>query len=259
MNLLKAALAVVILSIICQSPCFSQTKHPIHKSIISARMEVLYFKHNDSSALEDQQDTLKIPVVSDKYRKLKKALSFENIGDSDGLDSAKANFAGCACGITSMDYEITYESKDIISLKVFTESMGAYPSSSTQWLTYNIHTGAHYSIKNEVNAAGLKWLFKNYKVLLRKRLMEDRESNKTDTDETQEEYTRVYNEEKASIDTLSLNGMLSSYVFMGARGITFTTEGILPHVIQALEPNRDWFIPYERLRKYRKPQALVLK
>jgi len=259
MNPLKAALAVAILIIICQSQSFSQTKHPVHKSIISTRMEILYFKHNDSSSLEDQQDTLKIPVVSDKYPRLKKALSFENIGDSDGLDSAKATFAGCACGITSMDYEITYEGKDIISLKVFTEGMGAYPSSSTQWLTYNIHTGEHYSIKNEVNTAGLQWLFKSYKALLRKRLAEDREYHKKDTNETQEEYTRVYNEEKESIDTLSLNGLISSYVFVGTRGITFTTEGILPHVIQALEPDRDWFIPYNRLRKYKQPHALVIK
>ena len=72
MNLLKAVLVAVILLIVSQPQSFSQTKYPFHKSIISTRVEILYFKHNDSSSLEDQQDTLKIPVVSDKYPRLKK-------------------------------------------------------------------------------------------------------------------------------------------------------------------------------------------
>jgi len=40
---------------------YSQTKH--HKSIVSTKMVVLTFKHNDSSYLEDHNDTLNIPVV----------------------------------------------------------------------------------------------------------------------------------------------------------------------------------------------------
>ena len=89
----------------------AQVNHP--KSIVSTKMVVLTYKHNDSSSLQDHTDTLNIPVVSDKYPGLKKALSFENIGDADGLQGVINNYASCSCGLTSLNYEVVFESNDI--------------------------------------------------------------------------------------------------------------------------------------------------
>jgi hypothetical protein len=228
----------------------AQANH--HKSIISTKMVVLTYKHNDSSSLQDHTDTLNIPVVSDKYPGLKKALSFENIGDADGLQGVINNYASCSCGLTSLNYEVVFESNDILSIKIFTEGMGAYPSSSTQRLTLNIHTGATYPLSKEINAAGRKWIYDSYKKLLKKRIADDYKARKGEEDK--------YNlaQLNGSVDSLTNSEMLKSYLFTPA-GIMFSTEGVLPHVVQALEPNREWFVPYSRLRKYKMPHAIVVK
>ena len=53
---------------------YPQKIKPRRKSIISSRKVVTY-KHNDSSSMQGHTDTLNLPVASDKYPELKKALS----------------------------------------------------------------------------------------------------------------------------------------------------------------------------------------
>jgi len=228
------------------------TQVKAHKRIISTKMVVLTYKHNDSSSLADQKDTLNIPVVSDKYPGLKKALAFENIGNEDGLQATIKNYAACACGITSLNYEVVYESNDILSIKIFTEWMGSYPSENTLNLTSNIHTGAAYPISNEINSAGLKWIYSTYKKLIKKRIALDYASNKGNG-----ENEDTYNDLIKSIDTLTSAEMQKNYLFTNS-GIIFNTDGILPHVIQSFEPDRHWLIPYKKLQQYKQPHAIVL-
>ena len=219
-------------------------------------MVVLTYKHNDSSILEDHTDTLNIPVVSDKFPGLKKALSFENIGDTEGLDSVKANYAAHSLGINSMNYEVVFETKDILSIEIFTEAMGAYPSSSTQRLTLDIHTGDVYSLNKEINAAGLKWIYDTYRMLMKHRIAGDFKSRKAEDDEY--DPNQIRNQLNESIDSLNASDMLKDYLFTKT-GIMFSTEGVLPHVVQAFEPDREWFVSYVRLRKYKMPHAIVIK
>jgi hypothetical protein len=231
---------------------YSQPKPHYQKSIISTQTVVLRYKHNDSSSLIDHTDTLQIPVVSEKYPELKKALSFENIGDSDGLQDVIENYAGCSCGLTSLYYEVVFENSDILSIKIFTEGIGAYPSSSTKRLTLNKQTGAAYAINNEISITGLKWIYSNYKKIIKQRIAQDYQQRKgTDEDDN------VYQQLNESIDTLTSAEMLKDYLFTKT-GIVFNTEGILPHALQAFEPNREWFVAYDKLRRYKRPHAVVL-
>jgi hypothetical protein len=247
---------VVLFSLI--NSAYAQSRRPQARSIISTSVVVLRYKHTDSSSMQDHTDTLKIPVVNDNYPELKKALSFESIGDPDGLDSVITNYAGCSCGITGMDYKVTFENTDILSIKIYQETMAAYPDSYTQWLTLNIHTGLAYPVTNEISSTGLKWIYNNYKALMKKRIAADMGQVKIDKDFDKDAYNGVYKDLTESIDTLTLNDMINSYVFTNT-GIIFTTEDILPHVVHALEPDRDWFIPYKKLKPYILPHALVLK
>lgn len=232
------------------SKSYSQIKH--HKSIVTNKMVVLTFKHNDSSSLEDHNDTLNIPVVSDKYPGLQKALAFENIGDADGLDSIKARYAACSCGLFDMAYDVVFETKDVLSISIYTEWMAAYPSSGTQAITLNVHTGDAYPLSNEIGAAGRNWIYQTYKKLLKKRIADDFKSRK---DEDDEHDLAELNE---SIDSLGSDELFKSYLFT-PRGIKFSTAGVLPHAVQAHEPDREWFVPYARLRKYKMPHAIVIK
>jgi hypothetical protein len=250
MKYVKPALFTILGIFLFISKNYSQTKH--HKSIVSTKMVVLTFKHNDSSYLEDHADTLNIPVVSDRYPGLKKTLAFKNIGDDSGLDPVKANYAACGCGLTNMDYEVVFESKDILSIKIFTEGEGAYPSSYTQRLTLDIHTGDAYPLNKEINAAGLEWIYNTYRSLMKKRIAGDFKSRKGE----EEGYDRDKLNE--SIDSLTAEDMLKDYLFTNS-GIMFSTEGVLSHAVQPFEPDREWFIPYARLRKYKMPHAIIVK
>lgn len=250
MKYVRPALITILGVLLFVSKNYSQTRH--HQSIISNKMVVLAFKHNDSSYLQDHTDTLNIPVVSDKYPGLKKALAFENIGDPDGLDSVKANYAACACGLFDMAYTVLFETKDVLSISIYTEWMGAYPSSRTAGYTLNVHNGEAYPLGNEINAAGRKWIYETYKKLVKQRIADDFKSRK---DEDDEHDLAELNE---SIDSLGSDELFKSYLFT-PRGIKFSTAGVLPHAVQAHEPDREWFVPYARLRKYKMPHAIVIK
>jgi len=144
----------------------------------------------------------------------------------------------------------------VISLKLNYETMGTYPDNAQQWLTLNIHSGASCPISEEINPTGLKWIFDNYKELLKNRITNNR--NKLDMQKVDETYTDIYSDLMASADTLAAGEMLKRYVFTN-KGIDFTTENILPHSAEDFEPQRDWLIPYNKLKPYILPQAIVLK
>ncbi len=250
MKYLKSAFIIILGVLLFIGKAHSQSKR--HKSIVSTKMVVLTFKHNDSSSLEDHNDTLNIPIVSDKYPGLRKALAFENIGDEDGLDTIKARYAACACGLFDMAYDVPFETKDVLSISIYTEWMGAYPSSGTKGLTLNVHTGEAYPLSNEINAAGRTWIYQTYKKLIKRRIAEDFKSRKGEEDE------HDLAELNESIDSLSSDELFKSYLFTST-GIKFSTGGVLPHAVQAHEPDREWFVPYSRLRKYKMPRAIVVK
>ena len=138
--------------------------------------------------------------------------------------------------------------------------MGAYPDENQRWLTLNIHTGKVYSIANEINPTGLKWVFDNYKALLKTRIAEGKEAAmKPDQNGSlSEEDERMYNDLEQSIDNLELEEMLKNYVFTD-KGIVFTTDDILPYAVHEREPSRNWYVPYKKLKPYILSSAIVLK
>ena len=243
MKYLKVAL--IVLACIYAAPhyAWSQTKPSPQKSVISKKIAVLKYK--------DHLDTLELPVVSDKYPALQKALSYKNIFFGDDLADLVKNYADCECGITSFGYEVTFESKDVISIKIYAETVAAYPDDSEEWFTLNIATGEPYPISREINAKGLKWLFDGYKAELRKRIYKYKSENPDEDND-------AYKELKAAIDSLHSDELFGKYVFT-KQGIALSIEKILPHVLQNMEPDRDFLIPYDKLKIYKAPGALVIK
>ena len=250
MKYIKPAVIIILGIFVLINKNYSQTRH--HKSIVSTKMVVLTFKHNDSSSSEDHNDTLNIPVVSDKYPGLKKALAFENIGDEDGLDTIKARYAACGCGLFDMAYDVVFEAKDVLSISIYTEWIAAYPSSGTRGLTLNVHTGGAYPLGNEINESGRTWLYQTYKKLIKRRIADDFKSRKGEDDE------HDLAELNESIDSLSSDELFKGYLFTPT-GIKFSTGGVLPHAVQAHEPDRVWLVPYARVRKYKMPRGIVVK
>ena len=223
-----------------------------YSRIITPKKIYLRYKHRSP-------DSLIIPKVSNRYPGLKKALCDTSLFGGDRLDSIVKEYKETGMGLNSFYYDVFFVNKSVISLKFYSEGMGAYPSSSQDWRTLNIHTGKPHPIGAEINAAGLKWIYTTYMALLRKRIKEERAERLKNKQESAEYDTpNIYRQLRESVDTISFNGMLSTYIFTD-EGVVFTTERILPHVIQAFEIDRDWFIPYSKLMAYRLSGALVLK
>jgi len=243
MKYLKAVLIILAGSFSVTCHAYSQTKPSLQKSIISEKIAVLKYR--------DHLDTLEVPVVSDKYPALKKALSYKNIFYGDDLPDVIKNYANCECGITSLGYDVTFESRDILSIKIYIETAAAYPDDSEEWFTLNISTGKPYPLSKEINGKGLSWLFDYYKVELRKRIYKYKNENP-------EEDIDAYNELKAAVDSLHSDEVFGKYVFTN-QGIALSIEKILPHAIQNMEPDRDVLIPFDKLKTYRMPGALVIK
>ncbi len=215
----------------------------LQHSIISIKTIPLKYK--------DQADTLRLPIVNKNYPALKRALDYSNLLNGDDIDTVVANYKTCGCGITGSQFEVTYQGADVISIKLFFETMGAYPDSYWQWYTFNIHTGKAHPIQNELRSDGLAWIYKNYKKVLKQRIVDDGRI-------TQDEDKSTFNDLKKSVDTLQRHTFFSKYVFTNT-GVIFSTQPLLPHAIRALEPNRDWFISYSKLRKFKKAKAMVIK
>jgi len=225
MKFLKGALIILVSTYSIIDNAYSQTQPSQQKSIISPKIVVLNF--------EQQKDTLRIPIVSDKYPALKNALSYKNIFDGDDLPDVIKKYQSCACGITGLDYDVTFESKGIVSIILYFNTMSAYPDDYQKLLTFNISTGERYPIANEIDPEGLKWIFNNYKTILRK---------------------RIFN----TVDSLKSDELFGKYIFVKGQ-IMFSINKILPHVVQDVEPNRDWLIPYNKLKEYKTSGAIVLK
>lgn len=241
MKYLKIVLVILVGSFSYHA--YSQTRRVPQKSIISEKIVVLKY--------HDHLDTLEVPVVSDKYPALQKALSYKNLFYGDDLPDVIKNYANCECGITSLGYDVTFESRDILSIKIYVETAAAYPDDSEEWFTLNVATGKPYTISKEINAKGLKWLFDNYKAEIRKRIYKYKSENP-------DEDIDAYNELKVAIDSLHSDELFGKYVFT-KQGIALSIEKILPHAIQNLEPDRDVLVPYDKLKIYKVPGALVIK
>jgi hypothetical protein len=168
------------------------------------------------------------------------------------LKAVIKDYSDCSCGITGLDYEVAFESKDVISIKLDYETMGAYPDTDEKWLTLNVNSGKLYPISNEITPEGMKWLFKNYKDTLIRRLNDEKNEIENEADGI-----NVYNVVKEAIDNLKSNELFEKYIFTRT-GIMLSINRILPHVVAALEPDDNLLILYKNLKPYISQHAIVL-
>jgi hypothetical protein len=233
----------IFILIFCSS--YAQKQSLEYSNIITTKKLVVRNKKNPT----DNPSIYLIPIVSKKYPKLRDALSDTNLFHGAKLDSVIREYQTTGWGYASFSYEVTFVSKDVISIKLYYETMGAHPDESQQWLTFDIRTGKHYSLNNEIDPRGLKWVYTTYKTTLRKRILENKEGK--DCGDT-------YNDLKIAVDNLKINELFKGYVFT-KEGLMISMEKILPHVVQACEPNRELMIPYSKLKSFKTSTAIVIK
>ncbi|MBW4889677.1 hypothetical protein KXQ82_08115 [Mucilaginibacter sp. HMF5004] len=233
---------LLFISLVFSINCFAQDKpRRVVAGIISSKTVALAYK--------GQIDTLVIPIASSAYPQLQKALSEDELFGESVSELVK-EYRKCGCGITSLNYDITFLNKDILSITLNYESMGAHPDQYTKYIVLNIHTGKPYLLSDQLTPGGLTWALGNYKALMKKRILADKKDFGAEMD------TSTVNMMNERIDELTVEDFTRQYAFT-KDGIMFTIEQILPHVIRNMEPDRDWEVKYGIFKVITKPTALV--
>lgn len=236
----------LMLSVCFAFNCFSQVKKPGTGSSAIISYKTFRLKHDN-----DAVDSLHIPVVSSKYPKIQKALSDTALLNSQCAKAVVDTFASTGWGITHLDFKVSFENEDIISVILNYEYMGAYPSTYTKWLNLDKHTGKPYPLLSEITLKGVNEILKSYKLNLKKDIRQER---KDQIDENQGIYKGLIED----ADNLRPVDFLENYIFT-KKGINFRSEDVLGHAYRNMEPPREWFLSYKQLKIYRAPNSLIVK
>jgi hypothetical protein len=205
---------------------------------------------------QGRADTLYLPVVSDKFPQLQKALSEKEILNGQTVEEVVSAYAECGCGITTLNYDITYFNGDIISINLIYETMGAYPSSGERWMALSVKTGKPVLLSKILTPKGLRIINSQYKRILKKRIQDDKIAVKDDPDYDSSIYDRLIE----TVNTFKINTPETKYLIT-EKGILLSSDDVLPHVVQAFEPQRYVLYGYKHLikMKYLDPKGLLGK
>jgi hypothetical protein len=187
----------------------------------------------------------KVSGVSDPAvkKKLEDTLSFwKNFEMS--LDEELGEFYG----VDSAEYEVGYNKNSILSIKLYMEVSGAYPSTMTKNLVVDLKTGKRVSLAD---------VFTDMKQLIVKidKAKKDNETKavaelKKDNAEdarTLQDMLRNKNYQVSKPEEFSVSD----------EGVTFHYDYGFPHVIRALEPDSDYFFKWAELKPSIKRDGLL--
>jgi hypothetical protein len=245
---MKYCLLALTFLMVYQISC-AQTGKPGSDIIVSTKKVYLHY--------QQQTDSLLFPVVSEKYPALRDSLSEKNLLRGDILDTVVARYSKCGCQTTALSYDVDFANADVISIGLYYEYYGAYPSEWEEWLTLDVHTGKPYPIENEINQAGMEYVAQLYKKQLKKAIELEKPDDSADT-ENKDDDQEAYDDLKANLESLTTSIIVSNYSFTD-KGIWFKTDDALPHVARSHEPDRVLLITYAQLKPYIKASSLVLK
>lgn len=149
-------------------------------------------------------------------------------------------------GLLSVDYTLHYNQNFVLSIGLYSEHMGAYPSYEDRYLNFNLHTGQSIALKELVSKAGSKFIQEKVNAMIKTALLEAYSINK----EEASEFASVFEDKQVqNIDEVPFH--------FEAKGLVFHYDFGFPHVAKALEPNGDVFISYRSLEPYLLPEGLL--
>lgn len=154
--------------------------------------------------------------------------------------------------LVEIDYEVTYNAHDLLSLEWVVAGMGAYPDEMDAYTVLDLKTGRRLTAKD---------LFKSHEKLAAKldrmrtaaveKSFQENRAYLKDNDMTEEDLVLTMGPARESrftvenLDTFRLED----------KGVTFVYDFGFPHVSQALEPSGEYFLSWKELRPYVNPQG----
>ena len=153
--------------------------------------------------------------------------------------------------LESYNYEVRYNKNNLLDVWLTGEGSAAYPDSRTKYIVIDTRSGKKLAISDVFSQAKLPLLLKEIRnVMRRSEVALDSESRK-ELIEIREMQPEFYpTPEKLLLK--NLDGFSVS-----DKGITFIYDYGYAHVVQALEPPGNFFIPYSELKPLIKRGSLL--
>lgn len=153
--------------------------------------------------------------------------------------------------LESADYAVGYNNYGVLSIELFMEGSGAYPSGSTKHVVVDLQTGLRAKPSTAFsNLAGLLSLVRQAKenevadaIVELKKDAENGDSDPESLFKNSDEYHKV------SLNEFSVD----------ENGVTFHHDYGFPHIIQALQPDGNFFFTWVKLKPYIKPGGLLAR
>lgn len=147
------------------------------------------------------------------------------------------------------DYEVFYNKNGVLSMSLFMEGSGAYPSSTTKYVVVDLQTGMRATPAMAFsNTAGLLALVKRAKNKEVAQAISEIKKDKENNEEHPEElFTESAKYHPVKLDQYTVSD----------KGLTFHHDYDFAHVIQALQPPGEFFFSWAQLKPYIKAGGLL--
>lgn len=217
----------------------------VAQSVIITPKKVTYRRPKPQSSFK-KTFTIRYPRVSGLSpalnRKVQASLSYERTLKLDLKEEL-----GTFQWLEEADYEVNYNKKGVLVITLSMEGTAAYPSSVSKTVVVDLRTGSRVMPQDVfTNLAGLAAICKEAQ---RAEIAKSIEEIKKD-DPDEQDPKSLFNDADFGIKDLnefSVNDM----------GVTFQYNYAFPHVVQALQPDGQYFFDWQELKSYIKKGSLL--
>ncbi|MDX6529807.1 MAG: hypothetical protein QOH41_2097 [Blastocatellia bacterium] len=221
-----------------------------HITVQPRRVMLLRSRKVARGAPERAKAIVRYPIVSGltdaaALRRIQKTLAVKNVFDSSIEEYRQDSW------LTDFDYKVNYNKNYLLDITFTQDGMGAYPSTSTKHFLIDLRRGTVVKSSDAFNPGSLGTLasMANQKLKAEAReLSKDVESDK----EQDAEQKKSLQEQ---LDQLTFTVENLDDFSVSDKGVTFLYDAGFPHVIQALQPDGNYFFSYAELRPHLRPDG----
>lgn len=166
------------------------------------------------------------------------------------------NLRGEETWLERLDYLVKYNKQNIFDIWLIMEGSGAYPDGSTKYLVFDLRTGRKLTIPDLFSSAAMPKMLLKIRDAMRKNETEAFKEN-PETREALEQYRESEPEFHPPVDKIQYKDLEGFSI--SDTGVTFMYDYGFPHVIEALEPSNEIFLPYSELKPFIRTDGLLAR
>jgi hypothetical protein len=164
----------------------------------------------------------------------------------------KEEISGDVQWLEEAEYEVKYNKNGILTVSLFITGTGAYPSSANETVVVDLRTG------NKVLPANV---FTNINGMIGRIKQIQQEKIKSGVEEIKSDpsYPELQSEIEERLKNADFKAANLGGFAVETDGVTFFYDYGFPHVIEALEPNGDYFLSWAEIKPFIKRTGLLGK